>query len=123
MKGILQENVKKIKDIALTQSVYLTLVIVLVALASFGLGRRSIEESVRPVGSSASVTKSLEKDEGSDEVTSDSTYYVASKNGEAYHLPFCSGAKRISDTNLIKFSTKEEAEAAGYRPAANCPGL
>lgn len=49
--------------------------------------------------------------------------YVASKNGSAFHLPSCSGAKRIKDENRIWFQTEEDAMRAGYKPAANCPGL
>lgn len=49
--------------------------------------------------------------------------YVASKNGTKYYLPTCGSAKRIKEENKVWFSTKGEAEAAGYGPAANCPGL
>lgn len=49
--------------------------------------------------------------------------YVASKNSDKYHLPDCSGAKRIAEHNKIWFNSKEEAEGLGYKPAANCPGL
>ena len=49
--------------------------------------------------------------------------YVASKNGTKYHLPWCSGAKRIGEANKIWFATKEAAEKAGYTPAANCRGI
>ncbi len=49
--------------------------------------------------------------------------YVASKSGTKYHLPWCSGAKRITDANKVWFKTKEEAEKAGYQPAANCKGI
>lgn len=49
--------------------------------------------------------------------------YVASKNSDKYHLPECSGAKRIAEHNKIWFNSKEEAEGLGYQPAANCPGL
>ena len=48
---------------------------------------------------------------------------VASKSGTKYHLPTCSGAKSIKPDNLITFASIAEAEAAGYTPAANCPGL
>ncbi len=48
---------------------------------------------------------------------------VASKNGEAYYYIWCSGAKRIKEENKVYFSSKEEAEKAGYRPAKTCPGL
>lgn len=49
--------------------------------------------------------------------------YMASKNGTKYYLPSCGGSKRIKPENRVWFETKEEAEAAGYGPAANCPGL
>lgn len=49
--------------------------------------------------------------------------YVGSKNGKTYHLPWCSGAKRIKDENKVWFTSKVEAEAAGYAPAGNCKGI
>jgi hypothetical protein len=49
--------------------------------------------------------------------------YVASKTGKSYHLPWCSGAKLIKEENKVWFSSKEEAEARGYTPAGNCPGI
>lgn len=49
--------------------------------------------------------------------------YVASKYGEAYYLPWCGGVRLIKEENKIWFATKEEAEAKGYRPSANCKGL
>lgn len=49
--------------------------------------------------------------------------YVASKNSNKYHLPSCSGAKRISEANKIWFASREEAESRGYTPAGNCPGI
>jgi len=49
--------------------------------------------------------------------------YMASKNGTKYYLPSCGSAKRIKAENRIWFQTKAEAEAAGFGPAANCPGL
>lgn len=49
--------------------------------------------------------------------------YIASKKGEYYHLPLCPGGKAIKPENKIGFSSKEEAEKAGYKPAKNCPAL
>jgi hypothetical protein len=49
--------------------------------------------------------------------------YVASKSGTKYYLPTCSGAKRIKEANRVWFAAKEEAEASGRTPAANCDGL
>lgn len=49
--------------------------------------------------------------------------FVASKNGTKYYLPSCGGAGRIKEENKVWFTTKEDAEASGYTPASNCPGL
>ncbi|HYD93577.1 MAG TPA: hypothetical protein VEB18_03970 [Candidatus Paceibacterota bacterium] len=49
--------------------------------------------------------------------------YVASKNGTRYYLPWCGGVKNIKEENKVWFSTKADAEAAGYTPAANCKGI
>ena len=50
-------------------------------------------------------------------------FFVASKNGTKYYLPTCSVAQRIKEENKIWFGSAGEARAAGYQPAANCPGL
>ncbi len=103
------------------------MVLILVAAASFGLGRQSIITStMAPARNEATVVTATTKPEAAAttiETPLPSTYYVASKNGQVYHLPHCSGAKNISEANKITFTTKEEAEAAGYRPAANCKGI
>lgn len=98
-------------------------IIILVGTASFGLGRLSLlEETKVPVKISYLGEDSLNVT--SDIGTSTETgQYVASKNGTKYHFPWCAGAKSISPLNKIFFNTKEEAEKAGYTPAANCKGL
>lgn len=55
--------------------------------------------------------------------TTNQGIYVASKSGTRYYLPTCSGVSRIKEENKIWFQTKEQAEARGLLPAANCPGL
>jgi hypothetical protein len=49
--------------------------------------------------------------------------YVASKTGTKYYLPWCGSVKRIKDENKVWFTSKAEAEAAGYEPAKNCKGI
>ncbi len=49
--------------------------------------------------------------------------FVGSKSGSKYHLPTCPGALRILAENKVWFSSKDEALAKGYTPAANCEGL
>lgn len=75
-------------------------------------------------GGSASALKAVEAAQAPKEpVILGPQVYMASKNGTKYYLPTCGTAKRIKEENRIWFATKEEAEAAGFGPAANCPGL
>lgn len=120
----LSENFKKIKPYE--NDIITVLVILLVGFLSFGLGRLSaLSEKKAPIAvknlagaAIVSVEKGIEPAQSTDE-----KLYVASKNGTKYHYPWCSGAQRINEGNKIWFSTKEEAEKAGYTPASNCKGL
>lgn len=127
MGAILQEIREKIKSVLLRQDTYLSVILILVAVASFGLGRQSVmarPETGRGASETeAAVSPTLVTDTTAADQPLPTTYYVASKSGKAYHLPHCSGAKSISEANKITFATKAEAEAAGYRPAANCKGI
>ena len=127
------------------------MVVLLASSASFGLGYvtgegKADEEPVRieqgaasaestqgltaavsaaPLTAKATVVKpaKAKKAEPVGTATEATGKYVASKKGTKYHLPTCSGAKTMSPENKIWFTTKEEAEAAGFTPAANCKGL
>jgi len=103
----------------------LAAVIILVALISFGLGRLSkIEESRTPI-TIENLTGAIHQGESLDAIQGLplEKSFVASKNGTKYHYPWCPGAQSIKEENKIWFSTKEEAEKAGYQPASNCKGL
>lgn len=128
MSAILQEITNKIKSLLADQALFTAALLILASLTSFGLGRQSVEVDLPPNTTGlAEVASAGQPATTSTTKTSDTassgTYYVASKNGKVYHLPFCSGAKRISPANLVKYESKEAAEAAGLRPAANCPGI
>ncbi len=126
MPAILQDFGAKIKGAARAvladRALFTALLLVLVAAASFGLGRQSVREQTVKSKQAAAVV------EAAPAVTppaasSSRPMYVASKNGAAYHLLICPGAKQISEANKIYFKSKAEAEAAGYRPAGNCKGI
>lgn len=138
---MLYQYYQKIKECASVNQtdLFLAGLIFLASVGSFGLGRLSalwpekqplyideiggiVESAVR--GLDKTVTQSdFTKRSDSSVSPFSSGQYVASKNGSAYHYPWCSGAKRIKKENKIWFQTKEEAEAKGYKPAANCDGL
>jgi len=117
----LTQKIKGFLKILENKDIFTILIIVLVAFLSFGLGRLSkIEESRIPIKieNSASVLSGTNKLNNNPEML-----YVASVNGESYHFPWCSGAKRIKEENKIWFGSKEDAVKAGYKPAGNCKGL
>ncbi len=111
------------------KDVFIALIIILVAFASFGLGRLSkIEEGKDPIvveetgrETFAGVAVIAQKQSG--KASTEQGKYVASKNGTKYYLPWCGGVDRINEANKVWFETKEEAEARGLQPAANCPGI
>lgn len=118
---ILNDFTKKIKCHG--EEIFLVLIILFCLMTGFGLGRLSkIAERKTPItiempkitqetGSlTANVPSSVEK-------------YVASKNGTKYYFPWCEGVKKISPKNIVEFTSREEAESAGFTKAANCPGL
>lgn len=99
-------------------------IIILVGFAGFGLGRLSVQDNRKePVTVIGGTSQSASTQGAFNEQTEDSGIVVASKNGTKYHFPWCSGAQRIAEKNLISFNSIEEARDAGYTPAANCKGL
>lgn len=122
MQGILE----KIKHF-ISGDVFTVLVIVLVGFSGFGIGRLSIGgEHKTPImiEQPASVALGVPTPQDlSQETLPRGGGYIASKTGKKYHLPWCSGAQRISEQNKIWFNSKEEAEKAGYTPAQNCDGI
>lgn len=124
MAVILQDIREKIKSALKDDRLYTAGVLILIGVASFGLGRQSVlspsleANMATPAAAAKPLGPIMEEGE-----TLPTTQYVASKNGQVYHLPHCSGAKNISEANKITFASKEEAEAAGYRPAKNCKGI
>jgi hypothetical protein len=113
----IQEITQKIKGLLAAPELFPVLLVLLVGVTSFGLGRLAergggvvFEDTAHRVAIREAV---LPQAQG----------YVASQGGSKYHLPWCAGADRILEENRVWFETKEEAEAAGYEPAANCSGI
>lgn len=112
--------------------VFTVFIIILVGLGGFGLGRLSLlEENKEPVRIEYPISSNIPQGQDLSENKPSQDQFaaisggdlVASVKGAKYHFPWCSGAQRIKEENKIWFATKEEAEKAGYGPAANCKGL
>lgn len=108
---------------------FIALLLVVLVVTAFGLGRLAERAAQTPNPTSVSVaadhnerTSTSSRLEQAVNDTSD-IQYVASKSGTKYHLPWCPGAQQMKESNKIYFDSKTAAEAAGYTPAANCKGL
>jgi hypothetical protein len=124
---------EKLKSLLAEDRLFYSVLIVLVAVVSFGLGRQSglsltqdntdkaSNYEVSVLQPQASQATALTAPAGEEATTAAAV--VASKSGTKYHLPTCPGAKQIKPENLITFESIEAAKAAGYNAAANCPGL
>jgi hypothetical protein len=132
---------EKLKSWLIDDTVFYTVLLILIAIASFGLGRQSVAVSTTPVVQTESRVTEREVETVVPTSTSSPTTpnsspeplvptpnlqsaaVIGSRSGTKYHLPTCPGAKQIKPENVITFATIAAAEAAGYTPAANCPGL
>jgi hypothetical protein len=138
----IQEIFSNFKRLGQGSDTGILLLIVFVGVASFWLGRLSIEPEVGKGAPHIQMTDGIQARElpatvGAAPLVASGTTsigtetmrsvtergYVASKNGTKYHLPWCSGAQRIKDENKVWFKTKEDAEKAGFMPASNCKGI
>ena len=115
---------EKLKSFLYDDAVFYTTLLLLVAIASFGLGRQSVAPvltgSTRTVANSTEVQPLVPNIDSVVSESADSSVVIASKSGSRYHLPTCPGAKQIKESNVIEFQSIQAAEAAGYTPAANC---
>ncbi len=126
---------EKFKSWLLNDQLFYGLVVILVGITSFGLGRASLFETVQiepviqmiePITLTANAVNSNSSSTVQNNIsqtTNTQKPFLASKNGTRYYLSSCSGAKRIKSENIVYFSTREAAESAGYTKAINCAGL
>lgn len=139
MKIMIGNYYEKVKSYAEANKgdLFTAALIFLIGLGSFGLGRLSVSWpektpimiTVHDVAATlggklpADIATSAAGLAAKAKATSVAGRYVTSKSGTSYHFPWCPGAQLIKESNKVWFQTKEAAEAKGYKPASNCPGL
>jgi hypothetical protein len=110
------------------------LIVIFVALSSFGLGRLSKENKVQSLkieykDQEASIIGAQELSETEigqklaipqSGLKNSAGEYFASKRGKKYYPIDCSAGKSIKIENRIYFKTSEEAEKAGYELSSSC---
>ena len=127
---------EKLKSWLADDAVYLCVVLVLIGIISFGLGRLSVRPLATISAQGAAVSLISAQNAPKSSVTTStigtaevlpqylpatsSALFVASKSSTKYHKVTCGGAKTIKESNKIYFQSESEAESAGYSKAANC---
>ena len=111
----------------LIRKVFLSLVIILVATLSFGLGKLSSLNQSEPIkieyenldnDQTSSVGKGRTLDSDSQGSTLGNGAVSASSQGTKYYYSWC--GNNIYDKNRVSFATAFMAEKAGYTLAVNC---
>lgn len=106
------------------------LVIILVSVGSFFLGRMSnsklSNEKAYIVNGGEEGSQKVTLYPKSSKITSlDSSTqvenrYVASKNGKLYYRVGCGSSSRIKEENKVFFDSKQSAEQAGFQASESC---
>ena len=104
------------------EDIVLGIAVSAISLISFGAGLLASGNSVPPEPITIISAGGAEEENAYEESVL-SGVFLASISGAKYYLPDCSGVARIKEENRIWFDTREDAEKAGYEPAANCPGI
>lgn len=137
----IQKNQTRRKYVEKTHSarwivpVSITVLLIALSVSSFFLGKIAALEQRKqgvvvetiPTAIAPLQTKSSQEEVGERGATfsesAGDVMLVGSVNSNVYHFPWCSGARRINEENKLTFTSYQEAQQAGYRPAKNCEGL
>lgn len=113
------------------KDVLTVLIVILVGLGAFELGRLSKQTNTNSLkidytGQEASLIvptiakSSISSTTSGGSLNSSSGEYFASKRGKKYYPINCSAGKTIKQENRIYFSTTAQAETAGYTLSGSC---
>ena len=97
----IQEEGRKVKVYVggfASSDIFIVVLVILVGLAAFGLGRLSALEKQRPAIQIAEAKTSTEKP------IRIGGQLVASRNGNKYHFPWCAGDRAMNQGNKIWFA-------------------
>ena len=112
------------------RDILIIIIVILVGLASFELGRLSKQNSTNGIkieyqDQGANALNAIEntykpQNKASTSQTATSGNYFASSRGTKYYSINCSAGKTLKQENRIYFSTSLEAEKAGYTLSSAC---
>jgi len=124
------EKIKQFIESEKGKDILVVIIVILVGLGSFELGRLSKENGSEGIkieygdqyqGTSQTANAiSAVPDVGRLETNSSGKTFFASSRGSKYYSTSCSAGKTIKQENRVWFTTGEEAERAGYALSSSC---
>lgn len=110
---------------SLFRKLFLSIVVLLVGILGFGVGRLTAVGKGEPVRIEYDPSLTTNNSQPTTNTASaiqaiPEGGVVASSKGTKYHYPYCAGAKQISEANKVTFVSPQAAESAGYTLASNC---
>lgn len=102
------------------------IIVILVGLGSFGIGRLSKENSSSGIkitypNQEATAIKAFDSVQSTTNTSQKgSKGYFASKRGNKYYPIDCSSGKTIKEENRVYFNSSIEAEKGGYQLSSSC---
>ena len=120
------EKIKSFVESEKGKDILIVIIVILVGLGSFELGRLSKESSSgglkikypdQNTNQEANVVSAV-PDVG--RLESSGKIFFASSRGSKYYTTSCSAGKTIKQENRVYFSTGEEAQQAGYTLSSSC---
>ncbi len=117
------QKIKQFLESDTGKDVLTVIIVILVGLGSFGLGRLSNKPKneglrVEYTDKEASAIKSINSAQNN--LKRPNGIFFASSKGTKYYSLSCSGGKTIKQENRVYFNTREEAERAGYELSSSC---
>lgn len=129
------EKIKQFIESEQGKDILVVLIVILVGLGSFELGRLSKEsnssgikieydnqnlDQAGNVLSAIESSESLQNNKTAKDTNSVGGNFFASSRGSKYYSLGCSAGKNIKQENRVYFATSEEAEQAGYTLSSSC---
>lgn len=121
------EKIKQFLESDKGKDILIIIIIILVGLGSFELGRLSKNSSsglkIEYPSQESNVLESINQNSAKlaqNSIRSTSGNFFASNRGTKYYSLGCSAGKTIKEENRIYFSTSTQAESAGYQLSTSC---
>lgn len=121
------EKIKSFWESGKGKDILIVIIVILVGLVSFELGRLSKESGPGGIkieypnqnGANVVSATNMPKTTSDTDYLSEKNFFASSK-GSKYYTISCSAGKTIKQENRVYFTTGEEAERAGYALSGSC---